>query len=591
VKIKVNNFYAVKHAEFEIETGITILAGRNGCGKSQLLFALASYVLSRNESFSTYRYDSEQAFGLDLKKLIKYVSIEPEPKKVLYRPPVREIGTKKKDEKYATLKPLKEYADIETGKGYLTALDPRYTFLHNRIATIYVAGNMNNASPENIFNWNTIKNSFCNVFNRHIDGIFDSRGCRVGILLDTNNLSDFNTLSTGELEFLSLMCDIVTEREVDLFLIDEIDVHFHPDLQIRVISEVEELTRDKKLIATSHSPALMLSASPGKLFFMKHFSEVTSGGNQIIKLSEDLKLISSLSEMYVGFIIDIRLSKHFLEAANYELLEYANQCLKASEVKNAECKDSDPQVSLIRALLLSKISKVVLIEIGAGKGRILNSFRSLPDEQLKKIVYIGIDINESNLAELRNYSDKVELSEKFNDFQLTNDLAELDNDLRFDFCILANIIHEVSPDRLAKFFNDLMKKAKNGSQVLILEALELIVGEKGFVLFDDNSIRAIFERYTKDYLLINSAKPTSYSGIPLLELLITVNMADNILIENQDIMRGLKFLIDSIALELAENLKNNIFDAKTLAFKCHNLANAEAYYKMMETAGYDLDIY
>jgi len=41
MKIEIKDFCALKRVEFEINPGISIIAGKNGCGKSQLLMALA----------------------------------------------------------------------------------------------------------------------------------------------------------------------------------------------------------------------------------------------------------------------------------------------------------------------------------------------------------------------------------------------------------------------------------------------------------------------------------------------------------------------------------------------------------------------
>ena len=567
MKIHIENFCALNHIEFYINTGINVIAGRNGCGKSQLLMSLAHQY--GNSTLNNEGFDN---------LAIKRVSIIPKPSKVLWRPAIRKIAENARGQKYANLSPLNYSShNYGIGYGYTHNVDERFTRLHDTITNMYVAGNIKNGDSDSIKSWAILQSSFSNIFHKDIEGEYTSQGGRVGLKLN-RGLSSFNTLSTGELEFLSLLCDLLTETDVDLFLIDEIDAHFHPDLQKRIISEINTVIADKSLLLTTHSPSLMLSVSPGNLFFLKKADEVKNGENQICCLADDYKLLESVSEMYGGFINDIRLANHYFKAANFEILKYADECLKDSCIFGEEkVKDNDPQTTNLRTILLSHNVKTIL-EIGVGKGRLLQAFNTIDEITLNQKNYIAIDINKDNLVELEKFVDDNKIKSKFNSFRIQE---ELEATVKFDLCILANVIHEVGPDNLVLFLNRIFQSANNNAIILILEALELAVGEKRFVVFDDDALKNVLDKNIQDRkITVASARPFSHNGTPLLEFIVTVVDTPEF-ISTEDVRKGLESVVSSNAKDICESFKTNNLKGRSLAFKSHNLANARAYLELL----------
>jgi predicted ATPase len=572
IKVRIDKFYALNHVEFDLKQGINVIAGKNGSGKSQLLMAIAHQYGNgtlQNEGFERY-FD-------------KSVILDPKPQKVLWRPAIRKINEGRKGEKYANLSPFSYLSGHnEINYGYSYGVDERFQRLHDTITNLYIAGNMNNSTLEDTSVWKSLTSSFYNVFGKEIGGEYKKEGGRVGLKL-SSGLSSFHTLSTGELEFLSLLCDLLTEKEVDFFLIDEIDAHFHPDLQKRLISEINNIIKNKILLLTTHSPSLMLSVNPENLFYLRKSEEVSPTDNQVTCLVEDFRLMKSISEMYAGFVDDLRFASHYFQAANYEILKYASECLNDSEVFGKEkIKDSEPQTTFLRAFLLSLQDKenVTIADVGVGKGRLLEAFNKIDDRQLSKIKYLGIDYKAANLDELNTYAEKIGIKSKFQSFRTSTKINEIDE---YNLCILANVIHEVGPDNLMMLFNDLFLSSCNNSRILILEALELAVGEKRFVVIDNEALDILFERNIKaGNLHVSNARPVSYAGIPLLEYTISI-LNQPIPLELQDIIKGLEKIIAITVNELSKNLKDNsTLTSKRLAFKCHNLANAEAFLNLLK---------
>jgi hypothetical protein len=219
-----------------------------------------------------------------------------------------------------------------------------------------------------------------------------------------------------------------------------------------------------------------------------------------------------------------------------------------------------------------------IIEIGAGKGRLLEAFNKIDVNSLNKINYIGIDINLSNLAELDKYADKTGVKSKFKSFVTQKELQSED---KFDLCILANIIHEVGPDNLTSFFNKILTSANIGASILILEALELAVGEKRFVVFDNEALNRMFDKnIVSNKFQISVGMPISHNGTPLLEYIVKI-IDKPLPIDSDDIKNGLDCIVSSTAKDIEKHIKVNNLNGRALAFKSHNLANARAYFEML----------
>ncbi|HPE09229.1 MAG TPA: AAA family ATPase [Saprospiraceae bacterium] len=571
MKIEIHDFYSLKNVEFSLYEGINVLAGKNGSGKSQLLILIANQF--GNQTLGQYGFEKPKGKTI--------ITIDPRPKKVLWRPPIRKIGEGSKHEFYAKLDPL-SYIKGSNFTGYTHSVDERYVWLHSVVTQLFIAGNIKNAKENEIKNWGILSESFKRVFGKEIIGEFTSDGGRVGLLLPNREISKFATLSTGELEFLSIISDILKESEVDLFLIDEIDAHFHPDLQKVIINEINNVLEGRTALITTHSPSVMLSVPMSNLFYLKKDIDVGEGENQIVKLSNDIELLDKVSEMYAGFIPDIRLQKHLLEKANYEMFVYANKCLEESGVLSGEkAKDYEPQTSYLRAILTSKKGDYSFYEIGAGKGRLLKAFQSMKPESMALIDYYAIDHEGELLKELEGYADELKVKDKFKSFHA---IEKIDEGEIIDVCLLANIIHEVGPDNLSQFFNKIFKNCKVGSQILVLEALELAVGEKRYVLFNPAAFEALFHSLIyKGCISTNYAPPVSHNGTPLLEYNITIRSTEGLELTKKDIMLGLDAVIQRGSSIIKDNLEDSKLGGRQLGFISHNIANASAYRLLMES--------
>lgn len=596
MKIKVKDFLSIKNAEFEIQKGISIIAGKNGSGKSQLLLGIAQKISKSNLA-------EEMGFP---KKIVDpevpQIEIEEMPELVLYRPPIRELCENNRSVEYGYCRPLNQIINSNDLTGYTNQIQNRAKNIYAIISNFAIAATSKKSTRSMRERWKKLTDTFKDVFGKELSydiNIFN--GIKVGVTIGPDTICSFNTLSTGELEFIALMCDLLleynliypdenneekketnkqTKRKIDkadMILIDELDSHFHPDLQRKILDSIKDLCQDKYVIITTHSPSLMLSAPSDKLFYLENseacYSEKdNSYKNQITKLSEDYMMFRKISELYSGFSTDARYAEHLKNSESFELIKYAEECMKDPEVFGGEKgKESDSQTSTMQNFLLA-FENPVIVEIGCGLGRTLAAFHSMDPESLSKITYFGVDINPENIDGILKFAEEKKISEKFKSFN-----AGLHFDQKADVCIFANVIHEIPRQVLASELKKYLKYLNPGGKVLILECLELPVGEKDYVVFNFDALKLLLkESLGNGSLSIKQTTPKSHSGIPLMNAVVTVYSPEDIKIENSDVIDALQYIVENECKKLNDHFtgKANL-SSKSFAHTTHNLAHAQ----------------
>ena len=590
MKISIKDFLSLKNVELEIEKGLTVIAGQNGSGKTQLFLGIA-----HNDSkylLSTYGYGDLS----DRKNMDEAVKVNPKPGLVLFRPPVRKLAEANKDKREAVPVPFNSIINASASKqgySYGDSVQNRYIQLYAILSNIYIAGNISGAKANEKNNWHMLCESFNNVFDKELCGEYKTNGATVGIRLSDNTISSMNTLSTGELEFISLLCDLIIENDetdsqkADLILIDELDAHFHPDLQLKVIKTIEHLCVEKYVLITTHSPSVMMSVANDRLFYLNHFSKCKNKSgeydNQIEPISRKYSLYQKLYEMYNTLMTDLDMVDFYSKSSNNAILKFAEEGLSedSTALPANSAKDGDLQISSLKHIIANNPSPEI-IEVGCGVGRTLAMFKGFEKKHLSKISYIGFDIRPENVSCLNEYINSEEISEL--GLKSVAAAIEIDEATSGNLCIFANVIHEIYPDSLAPVLNGYLRTLKPESTSLILEVLELNVGEKAFVMQYPESIGLIFERL-KDNEILEFVVYTdnTRTGIPLMYVNILIKDPTLININNEDVLKSLNEIVTIETQTLREHYFNpsRKLNATSYSFHSHNLANALTFINIL----------
>lgn len=113
---------------------------------------------------------------------------------------------------------------------------------------------------------------------------FDIANDTFMIDLGNNELCLFNNLSDGYRNMAAMAADIAhraaglnphlgekaATESSGVVLIDEIDLHLHPHWQRRVVSDLQRAFPRIQFIATTHSPFIIQSLSPGQVIDLEN---------------------------------------------------------------------------------------------------------------------------------------------------------------------------------------------------------------------------------------------------------------------------------------------------------------------------------
>jgi len=135
----------------------------------------------------------------------------------------------------------------------------------------------------------------------------------IGIFKDEKgepNLLRFKNLSDGYRNMIGMVADMVyrciqlnpglkenvlTETE-GIVLIDELDLHLHPEWQRRVISDLKRIFPKVQFIATTHSPFIIQETEEGELIKLNSGKVVSTGGADEYSLEDVAEYIQDVKD-------------------------------------------------------------------------------------------------------------------------------------------------------------------------------------------------------------------------------------------------------------------------------------------------------
>jgi predicted ATP-binding protein involved in virulence len=158
-------------------------------------------------------------------------------------------------------------------------------------------------------NFNVVKNAIVNNLPDCKDIYFEfdkdkPQGIKVELI--DGRILPFNALSDGTRNFLAIIADMahkcvtlnphLKEEALSstkgIVLIDELDLHLHPEWQRRIVSVLRTTFPEIQFIASTHSPFLIQETGIDQLIVLKNneVSKITSGANLSIEdIAEDLQ--------------------------------------------------------------------------------------------------------------------------------------------------------------------------------------------------------------------------------------------------------------------------------------------------------------
>jgi len=340
-KMTIDNINGIKHLDLSFNEGLNLICGENGVGKTTILRAITHYYMNGNDIYIKKHFDSEKGTvniqllgenkGLyyEVTKFVPgYVErYSPEFKKsnqILYFSSLREI-------KYEQLDSIPASNNVDTDVNsirhstsllLLGAEKDTKKWLANRCA-FYIIGSL---KPYQKQNFELCKKVFNLIDNKlQIETI--SETCEIIFEFNGNEIF-FEMLSDGYKSCISILVGIIKEIEyrfpgtnaVDfdgIIMIDEIDIHLHPQWQAKLVKVLNETFPNAQIIATTHSPSVLQNATAEEIIPLYkdengdvHIKELHLGeyGLQGWTLEEIMKDVmgmeSTTSDLYAHTIKD-----------------------------------------------------------------------------------------------------------------------------------------------------------------------------------------------------------------------------------------------------------------------------------------------
>ena len=335
-----------------------------------------------------------------------------------------------------------------------------------------------------------------------------------------------------------------------LFLIDEIENHLHPALLARFLNQIRDfLPPFAMLLATTHSPQVVVASPPNSRVLLVHSTELASSKarNQILVSSNDAGAARMLYELYGAESAEAaaHLQRDLDSAVKGELLAYAQENLRESHAF-AGSAPADPQRTFLTGLIhavrpLGRPLRV--LDIGAGQGRLIKGLQA--DLRSGSNLELRFDAVEPS-AEYRIRLRSLETESGVGVQDIYASAQDIPTETSYDLVLLHNVIHEIPATELVDTITSCIAKLPTLGVVNILEQAVLPQGERRYFVFSATALSRAFQALRFEVLASNR---TSRSGVPIYE--ITAKRIDSSVITHELVSSALLVAIEET---IADNL-------------------------------------
>lgn len=300
-------------------------------------------------------------------------------------------------------------------------------------------------------------------------------------------------LSPGQQYLLriAVACYCNKYKENLIFLLDEPELHLHPQAQIELIKTLRRKFSQTQFWIATHSLALISYLTVAEMSTTVLY--LRDGKTDILRSNSGPLLEGLIGSEENRFAI----SQLMAAPDEYACNKFAAECRRPPDVVSA--KGGDPQTELVRPIFKKND---VVVDFGVGKGRFLEELAFLEEGNIvREICYYAYDRDNTNAEECKNVMSRYGVPEGHyynSDSMLMEKVAG-----KADYVLLVNVLHEISPQYWEDVFGSIRDLLKDEGKLIIVEREELTVGEapysNGFLMMTKNGAVELFGINDCDY--------------------------------------------------------------------------------------------
>jgi len=235
-----------------------------------------------------------------------------------------------------------------------------------------------------------------------------------------------------------------------------------------------------------------------------------------------------------------------------EFLRYFTACLATENTAVAAASGHrDRALSALAEEVKSAVGSFEVIDYGCGDGRLVDAFAGLQTEALRRMTYIGVDVDEAYLVKTAQHAIRTGFVDRIERFHVLLDEWFMLKPAEAELIFLIHVLHEIVSSGIMPVLKSLLLKLRRNGKLVIHELGDMAkFPEKDFEVWSAREFESLFGALRTEDFKVEVISSTSTRGYPLVTAIIR-KLTDDVVIPNE--------LDDKIYLEVLRSKARRLY--------------------------------